>query len=285
VLRRDMKLVVADPRKIDITEFATIHVRHKPGTDVALVNGIMRIILQNGWEDQQFIEDRCEGFADFRATVEKYTPEFVSSVTGVPPGDLQKAAEILARNKPMAVIWAMGITQHTSGVLNVLSLANLQMLLGNMGVPGGGVNPLRGQNNVQGACDMGALPNVYPGYQAVTDPDVRVRFDQAWALQPPVQGQDCTANLGLSGKPGLTVTEMIEAFGSGTLRALVVLGEDPAMTEPNVNHARKCLESGEFLVLQEIFPSETSAFADVLLPALPLPKSQVPSPIPSAAFN
>ena len=278
VLRRGVPLVVADPRKIDITEFAVLHLRQKPGTDVALANGIMHIILKNGWQNQQFIDARCEGFEEFRAAVEKYTPESVATVTGIPVADLHKAAEVLSRNKPMAVIWAMGITQHTSGVLNVLSLANLQMLLGNLGVRGGGVNPLRGQNNVQGACDMGGLPNVYPGYQAVTDPAAVAKFDAAWALVPPcsphpvppgerarVRGQG-TPKLGLSGKAGLTVTEMVEDFGAGRLRALYVLGEDLAMTEPDVNHARKCLESGEFLVLQEIFPSETAAFADVLLP-------------------
>jgi formate dehydrogenase major subunit/formate dehydrogenase alpha subunit len=243
-----------------------LHLRQKPGTDVALVNGLMRIILKNGWHDQTFIDERCEGLEEFRATVEKYTPESVSAVTAVPAADLHRSAEVLARNKPMAVIWAMGITQHTTGVLNVLSLANLQLLLGNLGVPGGGVNPLRGQNNVQGACDMGALPNVFPGYQAVTDADAAAQFDAAWALEPRAGGRDRTPNLGLPGKPGLTVTELVGAFGAGGLRALYVLGEDLAMTEPDVNHARKCLESGEFLVLQEIFPSETAAFADVLLP-------------------
>jgi formate dehydrogenase major subunit/formate dehydrogenase alpha subunit len=153
VLNREVKLVVADPRKIDITEFAALHLRQKPGTDVALVNGLMHVILRNSWEDQRFVENRCEGFEGFRTTVQKYTPELVEAITGVRSTELLNAAEILARHKPMAVIWAMGITQHTSGVLNVLSLANLQMLLGNMGLPGGGVNPLRGQNNVQGALD------------------------------------------------------------------------------------------------------------------------------------
>src|SRR5262249_29151640 len=146
---------------------------------------------------------------------------------------------------------------HTSGVLNVLSLANLQMLLGNMGVPGGGVNPLRGQNNVQGACDMGALPNVFPGYQPVTDAGTAARFATAWALAP---------GLALSSKPGWTVTAMVSAFGAGRLRAIYVLGEDLAMTEPDSNHVRQALASGEFLLLQEIFPSETAEFADVLLP-------------------
>jgi formate dehydrogenase alpha subunit len=266
VLRRGVPLVVADPRKIDITEFAALHIRQRPGTDVALVNGLMHIVLRNGWHDPAFIEARCEGFEEVRTTLEKYTPEQVSAITGVPAGDLHRVAEILARNKPMAVVWAMGITQHTSGVLNVLGLANLQMLLGNLGVPGGGVNPLRGQNNVQGACDMGALPNVFPGYQAVTDADVAARFDSAWALTRPTGMRGGTSSLGLVGKPGLTVTEMVEAFGAGGLRALYVVGEDLAMTEPDVNHARRCLAAGGFLVLQEIFPSETARFADVLLP-------------------
>jgi formate dehydrogenase alpha subunit len=265
VLRRGARLVVADPRKIDITEFAALHLRHRPGTDVALVNGLMHVILKNGWQDRQFIEARCEGFEEFAAAVGRYTPDVSAAITGVPPADLYRAAEILGRTRPMAVVWAMGVTQHTSGVLNVLSLANLQMLLGNLGVRGGGVNPLRGQNNVQGACDVGALPNVLPGYQAVTDADVLARFDAAWALEPRTGGGR-TPSLGLAGRPGRTVTEMVEAFGSGGIRALYVLGEDLAMTEPDVNHARACLGSGEFLVLQEIFPSETSAFADVLLP-------------------
>jgi len=149
VLRRGAKLVVADPRRIDITEFATLHLRQKPGTDIPLLNGLMHIILKNGWEDKEFITNRTEGFEEFKAIVDEYAPEVVSQITGVPLEQLYQAAEILAANKPMAVMWAMGITQHIVGVRNVMSLANLQMLLGNMGVPGGGVNPLRGQNNVQ----------------------------------------------------------------------------------------------------------------------------------------
>jgi formate dehydrogenase major subunit/formate dehydrogenase alpha subunit len=164
VLQRGVPLVVADPRAIDITEFATLHLRHTPGTDVALLNGVMHIIIQQGWHDQAFIAARTEDFEAFRETIATYPPERTADLTGVAVADLYKAAEMLAQYKPMAVIWAMGITQHTTGVLNILSLANLQMLLGNMGLPGGGVNPLRGQNNVQGACDMGALPDVFPGY-------------------------------------------------------------------------------------------------------------------------
>jgi predicted molibdopterin-dependent oxidoreductase YjgC len=264
VLRRGVKLVVADPRKIDITEFATLHIRQKPGTDVALVNGIMRIILTNKWHDQAYIDQRCEGFEEFKTTVEKYTPEVVAEITGVSVGELRQAAEILAQNHPMAVFWAMGITQHTTGVMNVLTMANLQMLLGNMGVPGGGVNPLRGQNNVQGACDMGALPNVFTAYQAVADPAVREKFTAAWQ----VEAADGPVTPLFGDKPGLTVTEMIPLAESGQVRALYILGEDPLLTDPDRNHVRECLDACEFIALQEIFPSETSEFADVLLPGV-----------------
>ena len=265
VRQRGAKLVVADPRRIDITEFATLHLRQKPGTDVALVNGLMHLILANGWEDRAFIEQRCENFEAFEASLQPYTPQWVAEVTGVPEADLRAAAQLLAQTKPMAVIWAMGITQHTTGVINVLSLGNLQMLLGNLGVAGGGVNPLRGQNNVQGACDMGALPNVLPGYQAVTDPAVRERFNQAWRLAfgP---GHQTRPHFALAEKPGLTVTEMVPLAGTGQVRALYMLGEDPALTDPDGNHVRAALAASEFLVLQEIFPSETAAYADVLLP-------------------
>ncbi len=274
VLRRGVKLVIADPRRIDLTEFAApryggLHIRQRPGTDVALVNGLMHIIFANGWHDAAFIAERCEGWDEFQATIEKYPPALVAEITGVPEAQLRQAAEIIALNKPMAVIWAMGITQHTTGVFNVLSLGNLQMLLGNMGVPGGGVNPLRGQNNVQGACDMGGLPNVFPGYQAVTDPAARAKFAAAWAVR---DDQHRTAPLGTAAvpwfgeKPGLTVTEMIPAAEKGRIKALYILGEDPVLTDPDSNHVRECLEACEFTVLQEIFPSETSHYADVLLP-------------------
>ena len=193
VLKRKVKLVVADPRRIDITEFAALHLRHKPGTDVALLNGLMNIVLEKGWEDKAFIAERTENFDEFKATIDQYPPDKVSEITGVPIEQLVQAAEILATHKPMAVMWAMGITQHISGVRNVMDLANLQMLLGNMGVPGGGVNPLRGQNNVQGACDLGGLPNVYPGYQAVADAKAREKFERAWQLEDRDWALDQTA--------------------------------------------------------------------------------------------
>lgn len=253
VRQRGLKLVVADPRKIDIVEFATLYLQQKPGTDIALINGLMHIILKNGWQDNDFIASRTEGFEEFKAVIDRYTPEIVADITGISVEDLHLAAEILATNKPMAVIWAMGITQHITGVRNVMDLANLQMLLGNMGIPGGGVNPLRGQNNVQGACDMGGLPNVYPGYQVVTLETSRMKFESAWGTP-------------LSGHVGMTVTEMIPAAGKGKIKALYILGEDPIMSDPDTAHIRQCLESCEFTVLQEIFPTETAPYADVLLP-------------------
>jgi formate dehydrogenase major subunit/formate dehydrogenase alpha subunit len=256
VRRRGAVLIVADPRRIDLTDFAVLHLRHKPGTDVALVNGLMHIILANGWEDQDFIEARTEGFDEFRQMVDQYHPEMVAEITGVPVEQLKYAAELLAKNKPSSVLWAMGITQHITGVRNVMSLANLQMLLGNMGVPGGGTNPLRGQNNVQGACDLGGLPNVFPGYQPVTNAEIRQKFADAWGLK----------SSDLPEKVGMTVTEMMPAAADGKLKAFYILGEDPIMSDPDTKHIRHCLETCDFVLLQEIFPSETAPYADVLLP-------------------
>ena len=253
VSQRGVKLVVADPRRIDITDFATLHLRHRPGTDVALINGLMRIALEKGWEDKEFIASRTEGFEELKELLNQYLPDNVAGITGVPVEQLYEAAEILATNKPMAVIWAMGITQHIVGVRNVMDLANLQMLLGNMGVPGGGVNPLRGQNNVQGACDLGGLPNVYTGYQPVTSEEARKKFESAWGVS-------------LSGNAGSMVTEMMPGILTGKIRGLYILGEDPVMSDPDSNHIRHCLTSCEFVLLQEIFPSESSVYADVLLP-------------------
>ena len=255
VRTRGVKVVVADPRKIDLVEFAVLHLQHQPGTDVPLINGLMNIILEKGWEDQAFIAERTEGFVEFKAVVEQYTPERVAEITGVPVEQLYQAAEILATNKPMAVMWAMGITQHIVGVNNVMDLANLQMLLGNMGVPGGGVNPLRGQNNVQGACDMGGLPNVYPGYQAVTGEEARQKFEAAWGAP-------------MSAKVGLTVTEMIPGAADDKVKALYILGENPVMSDPHAAHTRHCLEACEFVLLQDLFPTETLAYADVILPGV-----------------
>jgi predicted molibdopterin-dependent oxidoreductase YjgC len=260
VLQRGAKLIVADPRRIDICELAIpkyggLHLRHKPGTDVALLNGLMNIIIEKGWENQKFIDERTEGFPEFLEMVKQYPLQRTSEITGISIEELFQAAEMMGTLKPMAVLWAMGITQHIVGVRNVMDLANLQMLLGNIGIPGGGVNPLRGQNNVQGACDMGGLPNVYPGYQAVPIEEVRNKFEAAWGVP-------------LSPKVGLTVTEMMPAAGEGKIKALYILGEDPVMSDPDSNHIRHCLEACEFIALQEIFPSETAPYADVLLPGV-----------------
>lgn len=260
VIDRDVKLIIADPRRIELTEFACLHLQHAPGTDIALVNGLMHLILEHDWHDQTFIDGRTEGFAAFRDSLAAYTPEHVSNITGVPVTALQEAAAILGQVRPMAVIWAMGITQHTVGVQNVFAMANLQLLTGNLGIPGSGVNPLRGQNNVQGACDMGALPNVFPGYQQVANPDALQKFNTAWALG----GRDKL----FSNAVGLTVTEMVDQADNGAIRALYILGENTLMTEPDLNHTRKAMAAAEFTVLQEIFPTATAAYADVLLPGV-----------------
>ena len=252
--QRGAKLIVADPRRIDIATYADLHLRHKPGTDLALLNGLMHIIIREGWQDAAFIEARTEGFEELKALVAKYTPEVVADITGVPAEQLEKAARMMAENRPGALLYAMGVTQHTVGVANVTTCANLQMLLGNMGVPGGGVNPLRGQNNVQGACDMGGLPNTYPGYQYVTDPAAQAKFEKAWGVP-------------LSNKVGLTVTEMLKGLGTGQVRALYVIGENPMTSDPDLNHVREAMTNSEFIVLQEIFFSETAQYTDVVFPA------------------
>ncbi len=255
VRRRGAKLILADPRRLDLADIATIHLQHRPGTDIALLNGLMNVIIAEELWDKEFVAGRTEGFAGLKEMVARYPPERVAQVTGVPADDIRRAARMLAGAKPATLLYAMGITQHTSGHQNVLSCANLQMLLGNMGVPGGGVNPLRGQNNVQGACDMGGLPNVYPGYQAVTKEEVRAKFEKAWGVP-------------LSGEVGLTVVHMLNRAETGEVRAMYIIGENPMMSDPDVGHVKKCLESLDFLVVQDLFLSETARLADVVLPAV-----------------
>lgn len=251
---RGAKLIVADPRRIDIADYADLYLQHEPGTDIALLNGLMHVIIREGWHDEAFIAERTENFEAVKETVAAYTPERTSEITGVPVEDIEKAARMMAENRPGALLYAMGITQHTVGVGNVMSCANLQMVLGNMGVPGGGVNPLRGQNNVQGACDLGGLPNVYPGYQSVTDPAIQDKFERAWGAP-------------LSNEVGLTVTEMLDAAEAGDVRCLYVIGENPMTSDPDLNHVRHALEETEFLVVQDMFMTETAQLADVVFPA------------------
>ena len=257
VMHRGMPLIVADPRAIELTEFSEIHLQQKNGTDVALINAMMHVILRDGLADEAFIAERTEGFDDLKRAIEPYTPEMASKITGVPAGDIVRAAHIYAKAPAASIVYSMGITQHTTGTDNVLSLANLAMLTGNVGKPGTGVNPLRGQNNVQGACDLAALPNVFPGYQKVTEPELREKFEKGWKLPEGF----------LPGEVGLTVVEMVNAAYDGGLKALYIMGENPMISDPDVNHVEQALEKIDFLVVQDIFLTDTAQLADVVLPA------------------
>ena len=248
------RLIVADPRYIHLSRFADVAVQHRLGSDVALLNGMMHLIVRNGWQAAEYIENRTEGFEALKAALEEYTPERVSAITGVSPRDLEQMSELYALNKPASLLYAMGITQHTTGVDNVKSVCNLAMLCGNVGVYGGGVNPLRGQNNVQGACDMGGLPNIFPGYQPVGNPKALEKFSQAWRRPLP-------------DKPGYTITEMVSAMLEGKLKALYVIGENPKLSDPDLNHLSHSLQKLELLVVQDLFLSETAQVANVVLPA------------------
>ncbi len=254
VKQRGIPLIVADPRRIPISQFATIHLRHKPGTDTALLNGLMNVLITEDLYDHDFVANRTEGFEDLKIKLAEYPPELVAEICGVPADDIRKAARLLGASKPTALMYAMGITQHTSGHGNVMSCANLQLLLGNMGVPGGGVNPLRGQSNVQGACDMGGLPDFYSGYQKVVLEASHKKFEAAWGVVPPVD------------KPGLTVIEMMNAAIDGKVKAMYIFGENPMLSDPDLNHVRHALESLDLLVVQDIFMTETAQLADVVLP-------------------
>ncbi len=253
VKQRGATLIVADPRRIPLADYATIHLRHRPGSDIALLNSLMNVIIAEGLYDKAFVAERTEGFEDMAATVARYTPEMAAETTGVPPEEVRRAARAMAGIKPMALLYAMGITQHTTGHQNVMACANLQMLLGNMGVPGGGVNPLRGQSNVQGACDMGGLPNYYPGYQVVATDAAHDKFEAAYGVK-------------LSKDPGLTVVEMMHKAEEGKVKAMYIVGENPMVSDPDVNHVRRALENLDLLVVQDIFLTETAELADVVLP-------------------
>ncbi len=250
----DTKLIVADPRTIQLARKATLYLQQKPGTDVALLNAMMNVIIEEDLYDKQFVEERTEDFEETAAVIRKYTPEMAEAITGVPKSQIIRAARLFANADKSCILYGMGITQHTTGTDNVKSIANLLMLTGNIGREGTGFSPLRGQNNVQGACDMGALPNVFPGYQPVTDAEARRKFEAAW---------NCT----IKDKPGVPVTEMVESALRGEIRAMYVVGENPALTEPYTAHARKALQQLDFIVVQDIFPTETAVLADVILPA------------------
>ena len=254
-VRKGAKLIVANPREIDLCLFATLWLRHRPGSDVALLMGIMKVIVDEGLADTAFIQERCENFEQFQDSLKTFDLSGVAKITGVPRDNIAEAARIFAQNSPATILYAMGITQHSHGTDNVIATANLAMLTGNVGKPSTGVNPLRGQNNVQGACDMGALPNVYPGYQSVADPAIKEKFEKAWGAR-------------LSDLPGLTLTEMIDAAYKGDIEAVYLVGENPLLSDPDARHVEEALSKLKFFVVQDIFLSETAQLADVVLPGV-----------------
>lgn len=253
-VKKGATLIVCDPRRIDLTRWATHHVQHRVGTDVALLNGLMHEILKNGHEDRAFIAQHTEGFEALEAVVKKYTPLRVEKITGVPQAQLREMARLVGTTKPMSVCYTLGITEHTSGTENVMTVANLQMLLGNLGHLCSGVNPLRGQNNVQGACDMGVLPNVFQTYQKVGDPAVQKKFEEGWGRP------------GLPDKPGLMMPSMFQGMMDGKVKAFLCHGENVVQTEPHEAHTIHCLEACEFTVVLDIFENLTTPYADVILP-------------------
>jgi formate dehydrogenase major subunit len=254
VRQQGAKLIVVDPRKIPLVKYADIWLRPKAGTNVAVLNGLMNVILSEDLQAKEYIETRTEGFDAFRKTIEKYTPEYVEEISGVSADDIRSAARIYGKAEKAAILYTMGITQHTHGTDAVKSCANLAMLCGNVGIESGGVNPLRGQNNVQGACDMGALPNVFSGYQQVANEEVRAKFEKAW-------------NTSLSGNPGLTIMEIMNAAHEGTIKGLYVMGENPMLSDPDITHVEAALKNLDIFVVQDIFLTETAALADVVLPS------------------
>jgi len=255
ILQNGTKLIVVDPREIDMTRFATHWLRQRSGSDVAWINGMMHVILEEGLYDKQYVEERTEAFEALKEVVKKYTPEYVEEISSIPAQDLVAAARLYGSAEKASICYAMGITQHITGTDNVKSLANLAMLCGNVGIESGGVNPLRGQNNVQGACDMGALPNVYTGYQKVGDPDAQKKFEEAWGVSLP-------------DKPGLTIVEIMHGAHDGTVKGLYIMGENPMVSDPDLNHVEEAIKNLEFLVVQDIFLTETARMADVVLPAV-----------------
>ena len=254
-VRNGARLIVADNRRIRLARQAELHLRHKNGSDVALLNGIMHVIIAEGLEDREFIATRTENYAALASSVADWTPGRTAAVTGLPAAEIVATARLFAGAKRGMILYSMGITQHSHGVDNVRCVAALAMLTGNVGRPGTGVNPLRGQNNVQGGCDMGALPDVYSGYQKVSDPLQRDKFAIAWGLGS------------LPSAPGLPLTRAMDSAAAGHLQAMFIMGENPMLSDPDQGHARKVLENLELLVVQDIFLTETAALADVVLPA------------------
>lgn len=248
------KIIVADPRAIDLAEKAEVFMQLKPGTNAALMNGLMNVIIEEGLEDTEFIKERTENYEEFKETVKKYTPEKVEEITGVDAELIRKAAKLYGEADKSTILYCMGITQHSNGTENVFTIADLAMLTGNVGKESTGVNPLRGQNNVQGCCDTGCLNSTLPGYQKYTDENAVEKFNKAWDTE-------------ISTEPGLTVTEMMDAAYKDEVKLMYIMGENPMVSDPDTNHIREALTKLDFLVVQDIFFSETAEFADVVLPA------------------
>jgi formate dehydrogenase (coenzyme F420) alpha subunit len=257
--QRGAKLIVADPRFTPTAKQADLYMPFYSGTDVQIFNGMMHQIIKNGWEDKEFIQNRTKDFDKLKALVmqDKYNLENTAKISGIPADKILKASEWFAKAESACINYSMGITQHSTGVDNVKSIANLQMVTGNLGRPGTGVNALRGQNNVQGACDMGCLPNVYSGYQQVINEEMQKKMKTAW-------GVDTIAE----GKVGYTVTDMINVAADkpGTLKCLYIVGENPMLSDPDLHHVKKAFDNLEFVIVQDIFPTETAMVADVVLP-------------------
>ena len=251
---RETKMIVIDPRRTELAERADVHLAPKFGTDVAYINGLMNVIISENLYDKQYVEERTEGFEELKKTVEKYTPEYVEEISGIPAEDLRKVARMYATTERAMIFYTMGITQHTTGTDNVMSVANLAMLTGHVGKESTGVNPLRGQSNVQGACDMGCLPNFYTGYQRTTDEAVKSKFEKAW-------------NVSLPEGVGLTLVEIMHSAHEGKIKGMYIMGENPVLSDPDSNSVMEALKNLDFLVVQDIFLSETAQLADVVLPA------------------
>ncbi len=252
-VKRGAKLIVVDPRATTLTQHADVWLRLQPGSDVALLNAIAHVILQNGWEATEYIAKHTENFSEFKKIAARYFPYKAAEITGVPATLIKDAAKIIGQSRNVAIYYTMGVTQHTSGVDNVMAVSNIAVLTGNIGRAKTGVNPLRGQNNVQGACDMGALPDVLPGYQKVQKTDVREKFAKAWGVEIPEE-------------QGLTVPSVLDGIEKGEVKAVYIFGENPLRSDPDINHVKHCLEKVELLIVQDIFLTETAQIADVVLP-------------------
>ena len=251
---RGARLIVADPRRTRLAHFADLYLPLRLGTDIPLVSGMLHTIFAHGWEDTPYLAARCENVEALRASVATFTPERTAAITGVPAADIIEAARRYATTPRAFLAYCLGVTQHVCGTENVIALSNLALATGHVGVEGAGINPLRGQNNVQGACDMGALPNVYSGYQPVVDPAARARFAAAWGATLP-------------SRPGLTTLAMQHAAHDGALRSLLILGEDPVVTDPAQHEVQRALEALDCLIVVELFLTDTARTADIIFPA------------------